>query len=77
MGKKIQVNGYTYELKEGVEVSIGDLVEVTVSSGWQDVLGKRQSGIVTSLEQGDYQGPCQKVLRVIKPAQEDKDGMGT
>ena len=70
--EQIQVNSYAYAADEDLNLQVDDLVEISVSPAWQHLLGKTQTGYVSSLDPGDYEGPLQRVLRVIARADEEE-----
>ena len=60
---RIRCGKYTYETNR--LVSVGDVVIVEVSKEWATKLGFTRRTTVTSIDPGDYEGPCCNVLKVL------------
>ena len=61
---RVQCGKYTYETQ--ILVREGDRVLVEVSKEWQAKLGETRETVVTSIDPGDYEGPCCSILKVIE-----------
>lgn len=62
--KRVQVEGYTYETN--LPVKVGDRVLLPTPEWLQIAKGPTWEGKVTSLEPGDYKGPCLRIIRILE-----------